>query len=182
LKECSRKRCHICEQLSKLTPKPYYAAQDEVPAICFRAQQKAEIVRSGACPVGTTQAISGNEIFLTHGQPAGQPSQWSRDWDKPYPRTAIGLDRLGAKVWLIVIDGKQPLYSEGATMKDLGAIAANLGIDSALNLDGGGSVTLAIATQNGSTVLNSPIQSKIPTWERPIANHLGFYALPIRLH
>jgi exopolysaccharide biosynthesis protein len=43
-------------------------------------------------------------------------------------------------------------------MKDLGAIAANLGIDSALNLDGGGSVTLSIATQNGSTILNSPIQ------------------------
>lgn len=167
--------------ISNTTPysKPDSIGKDEFPAICFTPRQTAEMVRNGVCPVGTTQAISGNEIFLTQGQFAQQPSQWSRDWDKPYPRTAIGLDRSGTKVWLILMDGKQPLYSEGATMKDLGAIAATLGIDSALNLDGGGSVTLAIATQNGSTVLNSPIQSKIPTWERPIANHLGFYALPL---
>lgn len=64
-------------------------------------------------------------------------------------------------------------------MQELGAIATNLAIDTALNLDGGGSVTLAIATPNGPMLLNSPIQTRIPTWERPIANHLGFYAKPV---
>lgn len=160
--------------------KPYSAIKEKYPTICFLAQQKAEIVEDGACPVGTEQAIAGNETFLAHGQIALKQSQWSRDWDKPYPRTAIGVDRSGSKVWLIVIDGKQPLYSEGATMQELGEIATHLGIDVALNLDGGGSVTLAIATPNGPRVLNSPIQAKIPTWERPIANHLGFYANPLR--
>ena len=125
--------------------KPYSTFKEKYPSICFSAQQKAQIVADGACPMGTEQAIAGNEIFLTHGRIALQKSQWSRDWDKPYPRTAIGVDRLGYKVWLIVIDGKQPLYSEGATMQELGAIVTNLGIDTALNLDGGGSVTLAIA-------------------------------------
>jgi Phosphodiester glycosidase len=64
-------------------------------------------------------------------------------------------------------------------MKDLAEIADSLGIETALNLDGGGSTTLAIATPNGPKVLNSPIRAKIPTWERPIANHVGFYAKPL---
>jgi Phosphodiester glycosidase len=159
---------------------PHNDGKDKMPAICFKAQ-KAAIHADGFCPAGTSQAIAGNEIFMSQGKLSQQPSQWSRDWEKPYPRTAIGLDRSGTKVWLIVVDGKQPLYSEGATMKDLGAIATNLGIESALNLDGGGSVTLAIATRQRSMpmLLNSPIHAKLPTHERPIANHLGFYADPI---
>jgi Phosphodiester glycosidase len=160
--------------------KPYSALKEKYPTICFSAQHRAEIRDNGACPAGTVQAIAGNETFLAHGQIALKQSQWSRDWDKPYPRTAIGVDRSGSKVWLIVIDGKQPLYSEGATMQELGEISAKLGIDAALNLDGGGSVTLVIATPNGPRILNSPIQAKIPTWERPIANHLGFYANSLR--
>jgi Phosphodiester glycosidase len=171
---------HVGDRVSAIgttisNAKPYSTIKEKYPTICFSAQPRAEIVAEGACQAGTIQAIAGNEIFLTHGQVARHPTQWSRDWMKPYPRTAIGLDRSGSKVWLIVIDGKQPLYSEGATIPELGAIATHLGIDTALNLDGGGSVTLAIATPNGPKLLNSPIQTKIPTWERPIANHLGFY-------
>jgi Phosphodiester glycosidase len=159
--------------------KPYSVEDYKYPAICFSALPKAEIAEKGNCPSGTMQAIAGNEVFITQGKPVQKSSQWSRDWAKPYPRTAIGIDRSGTKVWLIVVDGKQPLYSEGATMKDLGAIATKLGIQTALNLDGGGSTTLAIASPNGPRALNSPIRAKIPTWERPIANHLGFYAKPI---
>ncbi|WP_404784252.1 phosphodiester glycosidase family protein [Altericista sp. CCNU0014] len=158
---------------------PYPVGKNKLPAICF-TKQKAEIVADGSCPTKTAQAIAGNEIFVNHAQPLQHPSRQARDWDKPYPRTAIGLDRSGTKVWLIVVDGKQPLYSEGATMTDLGEIAAQLGLESALNLDGGGSVTLAIATAKGPMLLNSPIHAKLPTVERPIANHLGFYANPVR--
>jgi Phosphodiester glycosidase len=156
-----------------------YAKNDnKYPAICFSALPMAKIVAEGGCPAGTTQAVAGNEIFLTQNKPDHHASERSRNTDEPYPRTAIGIDGSGKKVWLIVIDGKQPLYSEGATMKDLTEIADNLGIETALNLDGGGSTTLAIATPNGPKVLNSPIRAKIPTWERPVANHLGFYARP----
>jgi Phosphodiester glycosidase len=157
----------------------YSVNDDKYPAICFATLPKAEIVAEGVCPAGTAQAVAGNEIFLTHHKSVQHPSARARNADEPYPRTAIGLDRSGTKVWIIVIDGKQPLYSEGATMKDLGEIAAHLGMETALNLDGGGSTTLAITTPNGPRVLNSPIRAKVPTWERPIANQLGFYAKPI---
>ncbi|HEY9729402.1 MAG TPA: hypothetical protein V6D50_23370 [Chroococcales cyanobacterium] len=43
---------------------------------------------------------------------------------------------------------------------------------------GCGSTTLVTATPKGSTVLNSPIHTKLPMRECPVANHIGFYALP----
>lgn len=57
-------------------------------------------------------------------------------------------------------------------------IFQDLGVYSALNLDGGGSTTLVTETASGITPLNAPIHTKIPMRERPIANHIGFYALP----
>jgi Phosphodiester glycosidase len=159
---------------------PYKKTLRGFPSICFTDQQTARIVDNGQCPTQTTQAISGNEIFVRQGQLIQNPSKRARDWQKPYPRTAIATDTTGRKLWIILVDGKQPLYSEGATMAELAAIAIELGATTALNLDGGGSVTLAIGNRNRPKVLNAPIQSKIPTWERPIANHLGFYTRPIR--
>jgi hypothetical protein len=48
----------------------------------------------------------------------------------------------------------------------------------ALNLDGGGSVTLVMEGTDGEpVVLNSPIHGRVPPGrERPVANHLGIFA------
>ncbi len=102
--------------------------------------------------------------------------------DKPYPRTAVGLDKQGKTLLLVLIDDKQPLYSEGVTLKELADVLAGYGAYKALNLDGGGSTTLVVETPAGPRVLNAPIHTKIPLRERPIANHLGFYAQPINMH
>ncbi|MEM8603721.1 MAG: phosphodiester glycosidase family protein [Cyanobacteria bacterium P01_H01_bin.121] len=142
------------------------------PAFCVRANQVMEIVQQ-TCPADTKQAVAGDEIFVM----AGQPVDIATKKTKAYARTAIALDQQRAKLWLIVVDGKQPGYSEGATMAELAAIAVDLGVDNALNLDGGGSATLAIATDQGPKVLNAPIHTKIPLRERPVANQLGFSAL-----
>ena len=48
----------------------------------------------------------------------------------------------------------------------------------ALNFDGGGSTTLAIADGKKTRLLNSPIDARIPLRERAIANHIAFHALP----
>lgn len=158
---------------------PYRKTLRGFPSVCFTNQQTAQIVDNGQCPTRTTQAISGNEIFVRQGKLIQNPSHRARDWLSPYPRTAIATDTTGQKLWMILVDGKQPLYSEGATMPELAQIAINLGASTALNLDGGGSVTLAISDRSRTKVLNAPIQAKIPTQERPIANHLGFYAKPV---
>lgn len=153
----------------------YSPAAPGWPILCISKQQRAQIVQE-ICPSGTLQAVAGAQILVEHGK-----SIIKEDTEKPkelHPRTAVAIDKKGEKLWLILVDGRQPFYSEGVTLAELKNIAMELGADSALNLDGGGSTTLVMGGCCGSQVLNSPIHTKIPMRQRPVANHLGIYALP----
>lgn len=55
-----------------------------------------------------------------------------------HPRTAAGLTKEGT-ILLLVVDGRIPNYSNGATLVDLAEIMIKNGADRAVNLDGGGS-------------------------------------------
>lgn len=93
-----------------------------------------------------------------------------------HPRTAVGVNRNGRYVYLVVVDGRQPFYSDGATMQELAELLQELGAHYAMALDGGGSSTLVVEADDGrSVVLNSPIDSYIPGRERPVANHFGVF-------
>jgi hypothetical protein len=96
-----------------------------------------------------------------------------------HPRTAIGLDREEKRLFLLVVDGRQPGYSEGATMAELAVLMQRVGAHDAIALDGGGSSVMVVATTNGPRVLSSPIHGRIVGWERPVANHFGVYAPPL---
>ena len=86
----------------------------------------------------------------------------------------------GRFLYLLVVDGRQPGYSEGATTAETADWMLRLGCWSALNLDGGGSTALVIAGPDGEPrVLNRPIHGGIPAMERVDANHLGVFAKPI---
>ena len=101
------------------------------------------------------------------------------DLDNSYaaPRTAIGLDRSGTHLILFVADGRQPLYSQGATLHEMAQLMIYYGAVNAMNLDGGGSSTLVMRNSLGMVeVVNSPIQTGIPGRERPVGNHLGIFA------
>ncbi len=60
-------------------------------------------------------------------------------WMK-HPRTFVGYD--GELLWWVVVDGRNPWHSMGLTLEETRRLAANLGLSSALNMDGGGSSTL----------------------------------------
>ncbi|MCS6814759.1 MAG: phosphodiester glycosidase family protein [Cyanobacteria bacterium] len=138
-----------------------------------------EIYPSGRCPRETQQAIAGNTILVAAGEPVS-PSQPHFADHQPYPRTVVALDKTGRQLWLVLADGKQLSYSKGVTLQELVAILQRLGVYTALNLDGGGSTTLVMATPTSSAkTLNAPIQTRVPMRQRPIATHLGFYALPL---
>lgn len=93
-----------------------------------------------------------------------------------HPRTAIGINKNGRWLYIVVIDGRQPFYSNGATFQELAEIIQDFGAFNAMALDGGGSSTMTIEGEDGQTViLNSPIDNYIPGRERPVANHLGIY-------
>ncbi|HEB65130.1 MAG TPA: phosphodiester glycosidase family protein [Chloroflexi bacterium] len=124
-------------------------------------------------PVGAVyNAVSGNAWLVRRGQAlpleAGAPA----------PRTAVGLSKNGRYLYLVVVDGRQAGYSEGMTLPELAALLVELGAQEAINLDGGGSSTLARAGMLKPVVLNSPIHRNRPGRERPVGNHLGVFAKP----
>lgn len=117
------------------------------------------------------QAISGDRMLLQQGK-------ISEDLEagEPDPRTAIGMNKNGRYLILVVVDGRQPFYSEGATFTQLAQLMIDQGAYIAMSLDGGGSSTLVVEGEDGEPViLNSPIDNYIPGRERPVANHLGVF-------
>ena len=116
-------------------------------------------------------AISGDRMIVLKGQVA--PDLGGQELD---PRTAVGLNRNGRYVYLVVVDGRQPLYSEGATFTELAQLLIDQGAYMAMSLDGGGSSTMVVEDDNGRPrILNSPIDHYIPGTERPVGTHLGIY-------
>jgi hypothetical protein len=92
------------------------------------------------------------------------------------PRTAVGLDGPGTRLIMIVVDGRQPFYSDGATIAELAELMLYYGGDNAIMFDGGGSSTLVIDWPGkGVQVMNSPIDHYIPGRQRPVGNHLGIF-------
>ncbi|QLE57098.1 phosphodiester glycosidase family protein [Nostoc sp. TCL26-01] len=143
--------------------------------LCFTNKSQAQIPGGEECPKNTTQGIAGDDILIFQNKPKNPANFYN---EKPYPRVVVATDKLGKKLWLILVDGKQPLYSEGMTKTELTQFLTKLGVYSAINLDGGGSTTLVVANpenQGKPKVLNAPIHTKIPMRSRPVANHLGFY-------
>jgi hypothetical protein len=84
---------------------------------------------------GIEVAVSGFGLCLRDGKPL--PSG-----EDLHPRTGFGLSEQGDYLFLMTIDGRQPA-SWGATTAELGAILAEVGAFIAINMDGGGSTTLA---------------------------------------
>jgi hypothetical protein len=74
-----------------------------------------------------------------------------------HPRTAIGVDRDGVVMWLVVVDGRQERYSEGMSVHELGCLMLDLGCWNATNMDGGGSSIMGLADKGEALqVVNSP--------------------------
>ncbi|HEY61173.1 MAG TPA: phosphodiester glycosidase family protein [Anaerolineae bacterium] len=116
-------------------------------------------------------AISGNLQIVKNGRVIPGLSQ------VPEPRTVIALDRANRHLIIIVVDGRQPGYSDGATLKELAQIVIEKRGYNAINMDGGGSTTLVMEDKLGiPKLLNRPINQRIPNNQRPVGNHLGIYA------
>lgn len=153
-----------------------YSPPDHYATIYISADNQVSFTRPGSSSI--YNAISGNMMLVIDGE--AQPMDELNSYlSQPHPRTAIALDQTEQTLILVLVDGRQPNYSEGVTMPELIAIVQDYGGYNALNLDGGGSVTLAIEGADGNPIiLNSPIHSRIPGLERIIANHLGIFAEP----
>lgn len=116
-------------------------------------------------------AVSGDRILLQNGKMT--PGMAA---DVPAPRTAVGITANGKGVILLVVDGRQPGYSEGVDRHELTAMLQSFGASEGINLDGGGSSAMVIRGLDGSPrLLNRPIDGNTPGQERAVSNHLGIF-------
>ena len=145
-------------------------------AVFCASKSHVNISRSG-CSKGTQQAIAGKELIIKQGK-LNTSHLTSRYAKGTHPRSAIAINKDKTKVWFIVVDGRQKNYSKGISLDELGKLLIQFGAYNAINLDGGGSSTLVTQRNTKARLLNAPFHTKIPMNERPVANHLGVYALP----
>lgn len=148
------------------------------PAIIFDRSGKATIGRigeaeltgawDGVAGIGAEKAKAQAGLLVLDGVNTGESARVAPL--ARHPRTAAGVSRNGLTLWIVVVDGRQPDYSIGMTLPELGALMVELGADDAINLDGGGSSSFYFQPTEGDPVTNRPSDGKF----RPVANHLGF--------
>jgi exopolysaccharide biosynthesis protein len=74
-----------------------------------------------------------------------------------HPRTFVGRTDAG-QIGIVTIDGRQP-SSVGASLRETAQVALSLGLTNAINLDGGGSTTMAINGAVANSVSGSSERS-----------------------
>lgn len=92
-----------------------------------------------------------------------------------HPRTAVAMDRERKRLWMVVVDGRQPGTSEGMSLRELADHLRALGAWNAVNLDGGGSSVMILQGVDGRpAILNRPstlsLFGRVP---RPVPVLLG---------
>ncbi len=98
------------------------------------------------------QGVSFVPVLLKDRLPKDIPLKWKHT---RHPRTIIGQYANG-DIILIVIDGRQPGWSNGITLEELQILLLDYGVVDAYNLDGGGSSTFIYKNE----VLNHPSDGK----------------------
>ncbi len=143
------------------------------PVLAVREDKKVIISSRLAKTKGIRTAVVGFSIVLRDGVVTGT--------EKPlHPRTAAAVSEDGRYLYLLVVDGRQEGYSEGASTREIGAMLKELGGWQGVNLDGGGTSTMVIDGRDGKAkVVNRPIHGGIPGRERVSASHLGIRARPL---
>ena len=123
-----------------------------------------------------SDAVGGGPVLVRDGKPVYRANEaFTVSQIAPrHPRTAVGQTADGRLIFAVV-DGRQPGYSVGMTTFEMALTMVRLGAVRAMQLDGGGSSTMAF----DGKVLNSPSDGR----ERPVPTALmlqyyGAYAPP----
>jgi Phosphodiester glycosidase/FlgD Ig-like domain len=123
-----------------------------------------------------TDAVGGGPVLVRDGRPVYRANEaFSVQQIAPrHPRSAIGQLQDG-RIVFVVVDGRQLGYSIGMTTFEMALTMMRLGAVRAMQLDGGGSSTLAF----DGVVFNSPSDGR----ERPVTTALmlqyyGVYSPP----
>ncbi len=113
------------------------------------------------------EAIGGRERIVRDG--AASISPHPAKADELHPRTALGITAAGDVV-MATVDGRESGYSTGVDLAELAQLMLSRGVVQALNMDGGGSTTMAVRLPGDVevSVVNRPSDGR----ERALANSL----------
>ncbi len=124
---------------------------------------------------GIFTAVSGDRPLLTNGVVAQAPVPNDVD-----PRTAVGVSQDRRYLYLMTLDGRQPGWSDGADWYNTALWLQRFGAYDAINIDGGGSTTMAMADCQGKAVrLNRSSFVAGYGRERIVGHNFGVYAPPL---
>ncbi len=142
---CVKNGCVVANADSR---RPFFGVKrDGSPVIASLADD------SGLLPE-LREAVAGLQRLIRDGEPCEwgplEPFAFVR-----HPRTAVGLREDGT-VLLLVVDGRIPDYSNGATLVDLIRMLLSLGAVQAVNLDGGGSSIVYTRNGEGHRLRSNP--------------------------
>jgi phosphodiester glycosidase len=133
------------------------------------AQPSGDLVQAGPLLV-VDGAIAFDPAEDREGFAAGAGQFDSDITDGRHPRAALGV----SAEWLVAVacDGRRSNVDGGLSMLELAGVMVELGVESAINLDGGGSTTLV----HGGHLLNRPYstQDQPAPASRPIVSALVF--------
>jgi hypothetical protein len=118
-------------------------------------------------------AVSGSDRVLING--VAQLAGCTTSFCNENPRSAVGLSSNGRYFIMMVVDGRQAGWSDGATLFETGQWLARFGAHNGLNLDGGGSTAMAKLESGAAVLLNRPSGGV----QRVNGNHLGVFAPPV---
>ena len=148
-----------------------YAEGDGIGPVLYITRRNTLTFRK---PGNINHAIAGDRLLVQGGEKEPGLDDLVRE-----PRTAIGFNENSRWVYLVVVDGRQPFYSAGATFSELADILIAHGAHYGVSLDGGGSSTMVIQGEDGQArILNTPIDQYVPGRETPVANHIGIFLRP----
>lgn len=144
--------------------------------LCLKTGE-ARILDGQQCPKGFTEGVAAGPRLVASGVVRDSRLEIAIG---THPRTAFAVSRDHHTAWIVAVDGRQE-DSKGIALSELAAFFRSLGAWDAINLDGGGSTTLAIEGPDGQPhILNKPIQSGVVGKERPVANQILVFAPPRR--
>lgn len=119
----------------------------------WRRHQTGAVSRRALLRVETAtpvvESVGGTPVLVHEGR------RWVADDGSSFvagrhPRTVVGWNV--TETFLVTVDGRQPGYSVGLSLLEAAELLRSMGATEAVNLDGGGSTTLAV----GATVANRP--------------------------
>jgi exopolysaccharide biosynthesis protein/uncharacterized lipoprotein YddW (UPF0748 family) len=151
------------------------------PAIAFDVN-RVPTIGSIASTVGVFDAVAGvgasttdsdpGTLLITDGVNTGSTARVTPSTREP--RTAIAINSDGTRLYLIVVDGRQPDWSVGVTLPELADLLLTKNAWRAINLDGGGSSAFVWQTDSGTVLANKPSDGAF----RAVATNLGIKINP----